>query len=94
MRGNAWKLPLQKGGRGWNDRARRAGLRLWRRWRRITRHGRCRVRAHRNAMKLGILDLSGRIEITDPSLFLTQMAQGFGRAKSFGCGLMLIRRAQ
>ncbi|WP_408742519.1 type I-E CRISPR-associated protein Cas6/Cse3/CasE [Acetobacter peroxydans] len=45
-------------------------------------------------MKLGILDLSGRIEITDPSLFLTQMAQGFGRAKSFGCGLMLIRRAQ
>lgn len=50
--------------------------------------------SQRNAMKLGILDLSGRIEITDPSLFLTQMAQGFGRAKSFGCGLMLIRRAQ
>ncbi|MCQ9156516.1 type I-E CRISPR-associated protein Cas6/Cse3/CasE [Acidomonas methanolica] len=48
--------------------------------------------SHRNMMKLGILDLSGRIEITDPTLFLAQMAQGFGRAKSFGCGLMLIRR--
>lgn len=50
--------------------------------------------SHRNAMKLGILDLSGRVEITDPALFLTQMAQGFGRAKSFGCGLMLIRRTR
>ncbi|NHN90915.1 type I-E CRISPR-associated protein Cas6/Cse3/CasE [Acetobacter sicerae] len=47
-----------------------------------------------NAMKLGILDLSGRVEITDPALFITQMAQGFGRAKSFGCGLMLIRRTR
>lgn len=45
-----------------------------------------------NAMKIGVLDLSGCIEITDPTLFLKQMTQGFGRAKSFGCGLMLIRR--
>lgn len=50
--------------------------------------------ARGNAMKIGVLDLSGRIEITDPALFLTQMAQGYGRAKSFGCGLMLIRRSR
>ncbi|MDE7548357.1 type I-E CRISPR-associated protein Cas6/Cse3/CasE [Acetobacter fabarum] len=49
---------------------------------------------HRNAMKLGILDLSGSLEITDPALFLMHLEQGFGRAKSFGCGLMLIRRAR
>lgn len=45
-------------------------------------------------LTLGILDLSGCIEVTDPELFLVRMTQGFGRAKSFGCGLMLIRRAR
>lgn len=43
--------------------------------------------------QFGILDLEGRIEVTDPTAFLSHLAQGFGRAKAFGCGLMLIRRA-
>lgn len=43
--------------------------------------------------QFGILDLTGRIEITDPGAFLTQLPLGFGRARAFGCGLMLIRRA-
>lgn len=43
--------------------------------------------------QFGILDLSGQIEVTDPAAFVVQLAQGFGRAKAFGCGLMLIRRA-
>ena len=33
------------------------------------------------------------IEVTDPPAFLARLAAGFGRAKAFGCGLMLIRRA-
>jgi CRISPR system Cascade subunit CasE len=45
-------------------------------------------------IKLGILDLEGTIAIDDPSLFLPALAAGFGKAKSFGCGLMLIRRAR
>ena len=44
--------------------------------------------------RLGILDLKGEIEITNPELFITAVAQGFGRAKTWGCGLMLIRRAR
>ena len=44
--------------------------------------------------QFGILELSGRIEVTDPAAFLPHLAQGFGRAKAFGCGLMLIRRSQ
>ena len=28
----------------------------------------------------------------DPGAFLVALAAGFGRAKAFGCGLMLIRR--
>lgn len=43
--------------------------------------------------QFGILDLSGRIEVNAPDTFLNHVAAGFGRAKAFGCGLMLIRRA-
>jgi CRISPR system Cascade subunit CasE len=39
------------------------------------------------------LDFSGVLEVTDPETFLARIALGFGRARSFGCGLMLIRRA-
>jgi CRISPR system Cascade subunit CasE len=41
----------------------------------------------------GVLDITGVIEVTDPVAFLAQLPIGFGRAKSYGCGLMLIRRA-
>jgi CRISPR system Cascade subunit CasE len=40
-----------------------------------------------------VLDFAGQIEITDPDAFVTKLAQGFGAAKAFGNGLMLIRRA-
>jgi CRISPR system Cascade subunit CasE len=43
--------------------------------------------------KFGVLDFEGLIELTDPELFLSRLAKGFGKAKAFGCGLMLIRRA-
>ncbi|MDO5614387.1 MAG: type I-E CRISPR-associated protein Cas6/Cse3/CasE [Paracoccus sp. (in: a-proteobacteria)] len=43
--------------------------------------------------QFGILDLSGKLIVTDPAAFLDRLAAGFGRAKAFGCGLMLIARA-
>jgi len=43
-------------------------------------------------MRIGVLDYEGILEITDPAAFTTAIARGFGRAKAFGCGLMLIRR--
>ena len=46
-----------------------------------------------NRPHLGILDLSGTLTVTNPTRFLTSVAQGFGRAKAWGCGLMMIRRA-
>ena len=46
-----------------------------------------------NRPRLGVLDLSGTLSVTDPALFVAALAQGFGRAKAWGCGLMLIRRA-
>jgi CRISPR system Cascade subunit CasE len=42
----------------------------------------------------GVLDISGVLEVRDPLAFLTRLSQGFGRARAFGCGLMLIRRVR
>ena len=43
-------------------------------------------------MQIGVLDLEGTLRVTDPSAFHGALGAGFGRAKAFGCGLMLIRR--
>ena len=51
------------------------------------------ARRRRHGATLGILDLCGEIEVTDPDSFLSALAAGFGRAKAWGCGLMLIRRS-
>ncbi|AYA42372.1 type I-E CRISPR-associated protein Cas6/Cse3/CasE [Xenorhabdus nematophila] len=37
------------------------------------------------------VDFQGVLTLSDRDLFLEQYSKGFGRAKSFGCGLMLIR---
>ena len=42
--------------------------------------------------QFGICDITGTLRVTDPAAFLAQISFGFGRAKAFGCGLMLIRR--
>lgn len=39
------------------------------------------------------VDFDGVIEVRDPAKLLAKMACGFGAAKAYGCGLMLIRRA-
>lgn len=50
------------------------------------------VEPRQRGPRFGVLDLEGLIEVTDPGAFVARLAQGFGRAKAFGCGLMLIRR--
>lgn len=44
-------------------------------------------------VQLGVLDFEGVLLVRDPACFLDALARGFGRAKAFGCGLMLIQRA-
>lgn len=51
-------------------------------------------RRRRQGATIGVLDICGEIEVTNPATFLQAMAVGFGRAKAWGCGLMLIRRAR
>jgi len=43
-------------------------------------------------MRFSSLDIEGRLKVTEPEKFLTRLASGFGAARAFGCGLMLIRR--
>lgn len=43
--------------------------------------------------RIGVFDLRGLLTVTGPDLFLERLATGYGRAKAFGCGLMLVRRA-
>lgn len=50
-------------------------------------------RGRKGQPQFGVMDMQGALEVTDPAAFVPALAAGFGRAKSFGCGLMLIRRA-
>jgi CRISPR system Cascade subunit CasE len=42
----------------------------------------------------GVLDIGGVLTVRDPARFLAAQEAGFGRARAFGCGLMLIRRVR
>jgi CRISPR system Cascade subunit CasE len=44
-------------------------------------------------VEFGRLDFEGVMQVTDPTAFLAAAVAGLGRARSFGCGLMLLRRA-
>lgn len=43
--------------------------------------------------RIGVFDLQGGLEIVDGERFRARVVSGFGRAKAFGCGLLLLRRA-
>jgi CRISPR system Cascade subunit CasE len=44
-------------------------------------------------ISFSVLDLEGELIVCEPETFIAGLAVGFGRAKAFGCGLMLIRAA-
>ena len=45
-----------------------------------------------SSMSYSSVDFEGILTVADPVPFLPAIARGFGAAKAFGCGLMLIRR--
>lgn len=54
---------------------------------RVTRKGAA------SAMSFSTLDFDGLLTVSNPDAFLAAVTGGFGAAKAYGCGLMLIRRA-
>ena len=45
------------------------------------------------SIRFSRLEFTGRLTVTDPARFVPRLGLGFGHARAFGCGLMLIRRA-
>lgn len=43
--------------------------------------------------QIGVSHLTGTLEVLDPDMFSNRVVDGFGRAKAFGCGLLLLRRS-
>lgn len=43
-------------------------------------------------IKFSSLDYEGALQVTDPELFKKTLFEGVGRSKSFGCGLMMVRK--
>lgn len=47
----------------------------------------------KNLIQLGVIDYSGTLQVNDSLEFLNKaIRQGIGKAKAFGCGLLLIKR--
>lgn len=49
-------------------------------------------RSGKGRVTFGLLDVSGILSVEKPDTFLATLGTGLGRARAFGCGLMLIRR--
>lgn len=47
----------------------------------------------RGQLRFSTVDFAGDLIVTDAERFATTLATGIGRAKAFGCGLLLVRRA-
>lgn len=61
---------------------------------RIDGYEQLRIRRRgREDARISILEFDGVLRVTDPDLFLAALHRGFGKAKAWGLGLMLIRRA-
>jgi CRISPR system Cascade subunit CasE len=46
----------------------------------------------RKPVQFSVLDLEGRLVVTEPERFVAALSGGLGKARAFGCGLMLVRR--
>lgn len=51
------------------------------------------ARPREKPARLSVLEFDGVIEVREPDRFIAALHRGFGKAKAWGCGLMLIRRA-
>ena len=61
----------------------------------IDRYERVRIpREDARAVILSTLTFQGVLTVDQPARFLASVLGGFGAAKAYGCGLMLIRRAR
>lgn len=51
----------------------------------------CTIKPNKRKIFFSSVDMQGLLTVKNPNIFLQGLVTGFGRAKSMGCGLMLIR---
>ena len=51
------------------------------------------AKQQKRPVRYSTVDFQGILTVTDPDRFRSALFSGIGKAKAFGCGLMLIRRA-
>lgn len=79
----------QLAGEKWlNHRAEKSGFRLHS----VIAQGYQQHHFKKRQIKISTLDFEGVMEVADPVLFVQKMYEGIGRAKAFGCGLLMIKR--
>lgn len=86
---------IQKQGFAWLERqAEKAGFKIRAEDIRIDGYQQHRIvrKGVAAPMCFSTLDFDGVLEVHDPTVFLSCIVRGFGAAKAYGCGLMLIRR--
>jgi CRISPR system Cascade subunit CasE len=59
----------------------------------VVAHQQLRIPHGAKPISVALLDLEGELIVREPEIFLAGLTTGFGRARAFGCGLMLIRQA-
>ncbi|MFQ5433141.1 MAG: type I-E CRISPR-associated protein Cas6/Cse3/CasE [Nitrospinota bacterium] len=85
---------MQKTGYEWlNSRAEKNGFSLDERQVRVDGYDQKRFYKKTGEVRYSTLDFEGLLTVIDPGLFLRTLYHGIGPAKSFGCGLMLVRPA-
>ena len=86
---------IQEQGFGWIARqGKKSGFAVEQREISIEGYAQHRIgRAASKQMMFSTLDFEGILTVEDPSRLLPAILHGFGAAKAYGCGLMLIRRA-
>lgn len=55
-------------------------------------NGYAQHRAERKDIRFSTVDFTGEVEISNATAFRKTLLEGIGHAKSFGCGLLLVRR--
>ncbi|NMG44761.1 type I-E CRISPR-associated protein Cas6/Cse3/CasE [Aromatoleum toluvorans] len=60
-------------------------------WTGYTQH---RLEHRGRRIQFSSVDYEGMVEVTDPAKLQLALVAGIGRAKAFGCGLLLVRRAE
>jgi CRISPR system Cascade subunit CasE len=87
-----FRIVQEEGHRWLDERSSRSGFRLHA----VVADGYTQQRFHKSKggplVSFATIDMEGLLEVTDTDRFLDSVHGGFGPAKGFGCGLMLLRR--